>query len=179
MWVSPIQHIIRDYPFARQTVWQFGCSLLWRVQTVNMVQSRANTYIYIFTYIYLYKSIFTVCFIACVVFHPSSQSVRLYNFSMLYLWQLFMCCGALRVPASWAGDKELPKEGHHTASGAITRMTAMERPPLPPPAHVCPTGGGWGISKGGAWEAISVIPSPSYRSCQLGPTASKFIHVFF
>ncbi len=87
--------------------------------------------------------------------------------SQCFIYGSCSCAVALRVAARGAGDKELRKEGHHTASGAITRMTGRQ-PPLP----VCPIGG-WGISKGGAWEAITVIPSPSDHSCQLKSLASK------
>lgn len=99
-----------------------------------------------------------------------SSSVQLCNFT---LQQLFTCCETLSVAVRGAGDKELPKEGHHRASGAITRMTGRHLPP-----HVCPIGG-WGISKGGASEAITVIPSPSDHSCQIKSLGSKLFMFLF
>lgn len=57
---------------------------------------------------------------------PRSISVTLQRFN----YSNCSCGVALRAAVRGAGDKELCKEGHHTASGAITRMN--DRHPTPP-----------------------------------------------
>lgn len=149
--------IIRDCPFAHETVWQFGHSLFWGVQSVENSSVRNKHHLTLSLWLMLF-------------FRPSPRSISVtlqrFNYSNC------SCGVALRAAVRGAGDKELCKEGHHTASGAITRMNDRH------PPQVCPIMG-WGISKGGAWEAITVIPSPSDHSCQLKSLAPKLFMILY
>lgn len=152
--------IIRDYPFARQTLWQFGYSLVGGLQSVNATLS----------VIWFFPP--SSCFItACVIFCSSPQSLHLGNFALLFLY-----CGCLCAE----GFLEQRWEGLETKSSVKKGITQPEEPdphtPTPTSLH-SDTLGGWGICKGGAWEAITGICSPSDYSCQL-KSSLQIIHVF-
>lgn len=163
------QLLIRDYPLARQTVWQFGYSLFWGVHSVNTVQSRTIRNKKCF-FPFLLKSD-----LSCSLFLSSVRSSL--ETLHCFFYSSWTCAEALSVALRGAGDKEWSKKGHHTPSGAITRMTGRPSTPSRKPQSLLHWG--WGISKGGAWEAITVIPSNSDHSCQLQSLSSRLFMIWY
>lgn len=81
---------------------------------------------------------------------------------------LFLCSG------SWSGGERRQRAVWRRASHSPRSHNPHEQPVQTlPPYKVCPIVW-WGISEGGAWEAITVIPSPSDQSCQLMSLDSKW-----
>lgn len=131
-----LHRLIRDYPFARQAVWQFGYSLFWGVQTVDTLQWGTKSLVF-----WLFLAwIKVTCFLFLSSVSSSLQTLQ------CFIYGSCSCDAALRTAVRGVGDKELlkKKKGHHTASGAVTRMTGRHPPP-PSLPH-------WGVGDLQGWR---------------------------
>lgn len=129
--------------------WQFGYSLIWGVQSVGASSSSET------------NSVLTR---VAVVFRSFLQFIS----ATPWLQQLFLCGG------SWSGGERRQRAAWRGASHSPRSHNPHEQPvETLPPYKVCPIVW-WGISEGGAWEAITVIPSPLDQSCQLKSLDSKW-----